>query len=195
MQRFLFMIDHINIFVGKLFGWSVVLLTGVVCYEVFMRYVIGNPTTWAYDFGYILYGTLFMMAGAYALATHSHVRADVLTRFASVRTQASIEFVLYILFFFPAVLAMMYAGWNFAEMAYRVGERSPFSPAGPILWPFKGLIPLSGFFLTLQGIAEVIRAAIAFRTGRWPERVHDVREIGEDVLEEALEEAIHGGAK
>jgi TRAP-type mannitol/chloroaromatic compound transport system permease small subunit len=191
MQRFLLLVDHVSIFVGKLFGWSIVLLTGVVCYEVFMRYVIGEPTTWAYDFGYILYGTLFIMAGAYALATHSHVRADVLTRFASVRTQAAIEFVLYLLFFFPAVLAMAYFGSEFAEMAYRVGERSPFSPAGPILWPFKALIPLSGAFLTLQGIAETIRAGIAFRTGRWPDRGHDVREIGEDILEEVLP----GGAK
>lgn len=191
MRRFLLMVDHINIFVGKLFAWSIVFLTGVVCFEVFMRYVMGNPTTWAYDFGYILYGTLFMMAGAYALTTHSHVRADVLTRFASVRTQASIDFVLYLLFFFPAVLAMMYAGYHFAEMAYRVGERSPFSPAGPILWPFKALIPLSGFFLTLQGVAEVIRAAMAFRNGRWPPRVHDVREIGDEMVEEVMP----GGAK
>lgn len=195
MQRFLLMIDHINIFVGKMFAWSVVFLTGVVCYEVFMRYVIGNPTTWAYDFGYILYGALFMMAGAYALATHGHVRADVLTRFASVRTKATIEVVLFPLFFFPAVLAFVYAGTQFTEMAFRVGERSPFSPAGPILWPFKALIPLSGVFLTLQGIAETIRAVIALRTGHWPERVHDVREIGEDVLDEVLEEVAHGGAK
>lgn len=195
MQRFLLTIDHISIFFGKLFGWSIVLLTGVVCFEVFMRYVMGNPTTWAYDFGYILYGTLFIMAGAYALATHSHVRADVLTRFASVRKQAAIEFVLYIFFFFPAVLALAYAGYHFAEMAYRVGERSPYSPAGPLLWPFKGLIPFAGVLLTLQGVAETIRAFIAMRTGKWPERVHDVREIGEEELEGALEEAVHGGAK
>lgn len=194
MRRFLFLIDHISIFVGKLFGWSVVILTGVVCYEVFMRYVMNSPTTWAYDMGYILYGTLFMMAGAYALSTHSHVRADVLTRLASVRKQAGIELVLYPLFFFPAVFAMVYYGYNFMEFSMRVGERSPFSPHGPLLWPFKALIPLSGVFLALQGVAEFIRAGIAFRTGRWPDRVHDVREIGEDVLEEVLAKT-HGGAK
>lgn len=191
MQRFLLMIDRINIFVGKTFAWSVVILTGVVCYEVFMRYVAGQPTTWAYDFAYILYGALFMMAGAYALATNGHVRADVATRYASVRTKATIEVVLFPLFFFPAVLAFVYAGYNFADLSYRVGERSPFSPAGPILWPFKALIPLAGIFLTLQGIAETIRAAIALRTGRWPARVTDVKEMGDEIIDELQS----GGAK
>ena len=194
MQRFLLMIDHISIFVGKLFGWSVVLLTGVVCYEVYMRYVLSAPTTWAYDFGYILYGTLFMMAGAYALSTHSHVCADVLTRLMSVRKQAAIQVVLYPLFFFPAVLALTYYGYFFVEMSFRIGERSPYSPHGPKLWPFKALIPLAGFFLSLQGIAEFIRAIIALSTGRWPDRVHDVREIGEDTLDEVFAES-RGGAK
>jgi TRAP-type mannitol/chloroaromatic compound transport system permease small subunit len=188
MQRYLLAIDHISIFVGKFFGWTVVLLTGVVCYEVFMRYVMNNPTTWAYDFGYILYGTLFIMAGAYALATNAHVRADVITRLLSIRKQALIQVVLYPLFFFPAVLALTYSGFNFADVSFKIGERSPYSPHGPLLWPFKGLIPLAGFFLTLQGIAELIRAVIAFRTGEWPERASDVRELGDEILEQALTE-------
>lgn len=186
MQRILFAIDHISIFVGKLFGWSVILLTGVVCIEVFMRYVMNNPTTWAYDFGYILYGTLFMMAGAYALATHAHVRADVITRLLAVRKQALIQVVLYPLFFFPAVFALTYYGYNFAELSYNVGERSAFSPHGPLLWPFKALIPFSGFFLALQGLAEFYRSILALKHGEWPARVSDVREIGEDILEQTL---------
>lgn len=188
MQRYLLAIDHISIFVGKFFGWAVVLLTGVVCFEVFMRYVMNNPTTWAYDFGYILYGSLFIMAGAYALAAHAHVRADVLTRLLSTKTQALIQVVLYPLFFFPAVLALSYFGYNFAELSFNIGERSPYSPHGPLLWPFKGLIPLAGFFLTLQGAAEFIRSIIAFRTGQWPARVSDVRELGDEILEQALNE-------
>ncbi len=184
MQRFLLLIDHISIWAGKLFAWSVVLLTAVVCYEVFMRYVMRNPTGWAYDVGYILYGALFIMAGAYALATHSHVRADVLYRLFPVRVQASIDLVLFLVFFMPAVAALIYAGYNFAEVSWRMGERSPYSPAGPPLYHFKALIPLSGVFLALQGIAEIIRCMIAVGTGRWPERVHDVREIEEEVLEQ-----------
>lgn len=183
MQRFLFAIDYMNIYVGKLFAWAVVLLTGVVCFEVFMRYVMGAPTSWAYDVSYILYGALFIMAGAYALATSSHVRADVLYRFAPVRVQAGIDLVLFLFFFMPAVLALMWAGYGFAESSWMMNERSPYSPQGPPLYHFKALIPLSGFFLTVQGIAEIVRCVIALRSGKWPERAHDVREIGEDVLE------------
>lgn len=186
MQRFLLAIDHMSIWAGKLFAWCVVVLTGVVSYEVFMRYVMREPTTWAYDMGYILYGALFIMAGAYALATHSHVRADVIYRLLPIRVQASIDLVLFLVFFMPAVAALMYAGYNFAEMSWRMGERSPYSPAGPPLYHFKALIPLSGFFLGLQGIAEIIRCLITLKTGAWPKRVHDVREIGEDALEKGL---------
>ena len=182
MQRFLFFLDHISIWVGKIFAWSVVILTAVVCYEVFMRYVMRNPTGWAYDTSYILYGALFIMAGAYALATQAHVRADVIYRLFPVRAQAGLDLVLYLIFFMPAVLALMYAGYHFAEAAWRIGERSPYSPHGPPLYHFKSLIPLAGFFLTLQGIAEIIRCIIALYTGAWPRRASDVKEIGEELL-------------
>lgn len=183
MQRFLFLIDHVSIWAGKLFAWCVVLLTGVVCYEVFMRYALGQPSGWAYDGGYILYGALFMMAGAYALATHAHVRADVLYRLFPVRVQASIDLVLFVIFFMPAVGAFIYAGYGFAEAAWRIGERSPYSPMGPPLYHFKALIPLSGVLLALQGVAEIFRCAIAVSKGKWPPRVHDVRELEEEILE------------
>lgn len=186
MQRFLITIDHISIWSGKLFAWSVVLLTGVVCVEVFMRYVVGKPTGWAYDMGYILYGALFMMAGAYALATQAHVRADVVYRLMPLRVRASIDLVLFTVFFMPAVLALVYAGYGFAEASWRIGERSPFSPVGPPLYHFKALIPISGVLLSLQGIAEIIRCVIAIKTGRWPERLHDVRDTGDDLRDKVL---------
>jgi TRAP-type mannitol/chloroaromatic compound transport system permease small subunit len=186
MQRFLLLIDHISIWAGKLFAWSVVILTGVVCFEVFMRYVMRAPTTWAYDVGYILYGALFIMAGAYALATHSHVRADVLYRLMPIRVQASIDLVLYPLFFMPAAAALIYSGYLYAESSWIMGERSPYSPAGPPLYHFKALIPISGVLLALQGLAEIIRSAIALKTGAWPRRVQDVREIGEEFVNPEL---------
>lgn len=182
MQRFLLFIDHISIWVGKLFAWAVVMLTAVVTYEVFMRYVMHAPTGWAYDVSYILYGALFIMAGAYALSTQAHVRADVLYRLFPTRAQAGLDLVLYLLFFMPAVLALMYAGYHFAQSSWMIGERSPYSPVGPPLYHFKSLIPLAGFFLTLQGIAEIIRCIVTLRTGTWPKRVSDVKEIGEDLL-------------
>jgi TRAP-type mannitol/chloroaromatic compound transport system permease small subunit len=175
-------IDHISIFVGKLFAWSVVLLTAVVSYEVFMRYVMRNPTGWAYDVSYILYGAMFIMAGAYALSTQAHVRADVLYRLFPIRVQAGLDLTLYVLFFIPAVFALVYAGYYFAEAAWKIGERSPYSPAGPPLYHFKSLIPLAGVFLAIQGVAEIARCIITLFTGKWPRRVSDVKEIGEDLL-------------
>lgn len=191
MQRFLLFIDHISIWVGKFFAWAVVLLTGVVSYEVFMRYVMHEPTGWAYDTSYILYGALFMMAGAYALSAQAHVRADVLYRLFPNRVQAGLDLALYLLFFLPAVFALVYAGYHFAEAAWAIRERSPYSPAGPPLYHFKSLIPLSGFFLAIQGIAEIARCIITLRTGEWPRRVSDVKEIGDDLLPPEHKPTVH----
>lgn len=181
MQKFLFFIDHISTWVGKLFAWCILILTFVVAYEVFMRYVMGAPTGWAYDTAYILYGTLFMMAGAYALSRNAHVRADVVMRYAPPRLQAGIDLVLYFIFFFPAVLALMYFGYEFAHASWRMGERSAFSPAGPPLYHFKSVIPISGAFLALQGIAEVTRCVMCLRTGEWPARLDDYKEVDEAI--------------
>lgn len=188
MQKFLFFIDHVSTWVGKTFAWCILILTAVVSYEVFMRYVLRSPTGWAYDTSYILYGTLFMMAGAYALAGNSHVRADVVSRFLPNRFKAGLDLVLYGIFFFPGIIALMFSGWEFAAASWRIGERSPYSPAGPPLYHFKSVIPLCAFFLFLQGIAEVTRCVVCLRTGRWPERLGDVKEIEEAIPIQKREE-------
>lgn len=183
MQSTLLWIDRLSAWSGKLFAWCVLILTGVVTYEVFMRYVLGAPTQWAYDVSYILYGALFIMGGAYALSRNGHVRADVIYRFWSVRTQARVDLVLYVIFFFPGVIALIYSGYGFARMSWLIGERTPFSPGGPPLYHFKSLIPLAGIFLFLQGCAEVMRCVIAIRTGQWPQRLHDVEDLEKALLE------------
>ncbi|WP_181703090.1 TRAP transporter small permease subunit [Chthonobacter albigriseus] len=182
MQRFLFFVDAVSTLVGKAFGWCVVILTFVVSYEVFVRYVLGRPTTWAYDISYIMYGTLFMMAGAYALSRNSHVRADLVYRLLPVRAQGALDLVLYILFFFPGVIALVYSGYGFAKFAWMINEHSSSSPNGPPLYHFKTVIPVAGFFLLLQGIAETIRAGIALKTGVWPRRPHDVEELETQII-------------
>lgn len=184
MQRVLLWIDRLNAFLGQAFGWSILALTLVVCFEVFARYLFGAPTTWAFDISYMLYGVLFMMAGAYTLSRNGHVRADVIYRFLKPRTQAIFDLVLYILFFLPAVLAFMYAGWKFAEMSVRFREVSIFSPAGVPVFPLKALIPVTGFFLFIQGLAEVIRCIICIRDGNWPQRLHDVEETESVIMHE-----------
>ena len=187
MQRFLLFADQVSTWVGKTFAWCIVLLTFAVSYEVFSRYVLGRPTTWAFDTSYILYGTLFMMAGAYALSRNSHVRGDFLYRQWKPRTQAGLDLVLYFIFFLPGILAFMYSGFGFAKMSWMMNEHSSFSPSGPPIYPFKALIPIAGALLLLQGIAEIIRCIITLKRGEWPQRLHDVEELDRVILEQHSE--------
>jgi TRAP-type mannitol/chloroaromatic compound transport system permease small subunit len=185
MNRLMFLIDELSTWVGKTFGWCILILTFTTSYEVFSRYMFGSPTEWAFDASYILYGTLFMMAGAYTLARNGHVRGDFLYRSWQPRTQAKLDLVLYILFFFPGILALMYSGFGFAKMAWLMNERSAASPNGPIIWPFKWIIPITGVLMLLQGLVESARCVICIRTGAWPQRLHDVEELDKIMLEKA----------
>ena len=184
MTRFLFFIDELNTWVGKAFAWLILVLTLGISYEVFVRYVLRAPTTWAFDISYIGYGAMFLMAGAYTLSRNGHVRADVVYRLWQPRTQATMDLVLYILFFLPAILALMYSGWSYAKMSVQFREVSIFSPAGVPVFPLKGLIPITGFLLFLQGFAEIVRCLLCIRTGEWPRRLHDVEETESIVLRE-----------
>jgi TRAP-type mannitol/chloroaromatic compound transport system permease small subunit len=163
-------------------------LTLAVSYEVFARYLVRQPTTWAFDSSYMLYGSLFMMAGAYALARASHVRGDFIYRYWAPKTQAGIDLVLFFLFYFPGIIALIYAGYGFANFSMLINEHSPFSPRGPVVWPFKFLIPIAGVLMFLQGAAEVMRCIICLRTGEWPQRLHDVEELEKVVAEQAMRE-------
>jgi TRAP-type mannitol/chloroaromatic compound transport system permease small subunit len=184
MTRFLHFIDSLSTWVGKAFAWLILVLTLGVSYEVFVRYVLRAPTTWAFDFSYINYGAMFLMAGAYTLSRNGHVRADVVYRFWQPRTQASMDLLLYILFFLPAVAAWMYSGWNYAAMSVRFREVSIFSPAGVPVFPLKALIPVTGLLLFIQGVAEVIRCVLCIRLGYWPQRLHDVEETESAIMHE-----------
>jgi TRAP-type mannitol/chloroaromatic compound transport system permease small subunit len=184
MTRFLFFIDSLSMWVGKAFAWLILVLTLGISYEVFVRYVLRSPTTWAFDFSYITYGAMFLMAGAYGLSRNSHVRADVIYRFWRPRTQAMMDLLLYIIFFLPAVAAWIYAGWAYAKMSVQFREVSIFSPAGVPVFPLKSLIPITGVLLLLQGIAEIIRCMLCIRSGEWPQRLHDVEETESIILQE-----------
>ena len=185
VDRVLYSIDQLSTWVGKTFAWCILVLTFTTSYEVFARYFFNAPTEWAFDASYILYGTLFMMAGAYTLARNSHVRGDFLYRAWSPRTQAKSDLILFILFFFPGMIAFVYSGFGFAKMAWLMNERSAASPNGPIIWPFKWLIPITGVLMVLQGVVEVARCVICIRTGEWPKRLHDVEELDKVMLEKA----------
>lgn len=189
MQRLLIPVDRISAFVGQTFAWAVLLLTFAVSYEVFSRYVLRAPTTWAFDASYILYGTLFIMSGAYALSRNSHVRGDFLYRAWAPKTQARMDLLLYFLFFFPGIIAFIYSGYGYAAQSWITRENSPYSPDGLPVYHYKTLIPVTGFFLLMQGIVEVVRCLICIRRNEWPQRLHDVEELEKIILDQHAEGA------
>ena len=188
MKSLIHAIESMNIWIGRAFGWCILILTLSVSYEVFVRYVLNAPTVWAFDMMVQMYGALFLMAGPYALAQDSHVRADVVYRLLPVRWQASIDFVLYIFFFFPGMLALFWFGWEIAADSWRYKEVSWNSPARIQIYFFKTLIPVAGVLLIIQGISECMRCYLAIRNGEWLARMEDARET-EDILADEAREA------
>jgi TRAP-type mannitol/chloroaromatic compound transport system permease small subunit len=184
LNRFIYAVDQLSKTVGHAFAWLIVILMLGTCYEVFGRYLLNDPTSWAFDMSYIVYGGLFLMAGAYTLSRNGHVRGDVLYRLWPPRVQASVELTLYVLFFFPGVISLMVAGWAYGYDAFKLKEVSVNSPVGVPVWQLKMLIPFAGFFLTLQGLAELMRCVQCLREGRWAPRLHDVEELEDAIAAE-----------
>jgi TRAP-type mannitol/chloroaromatic compound transport system permease small subunit len=181
MQSLLLRIDRLSTWLGQLFAWLIVGLTLLITYEVFSRYALNNPHDWTLDAQVMMYGTLIMMAGAYTLAKNGHVRGDVLYGFFMPRTQAFWDLVLYFVFFLPGVVALTWAGWNFANESLAIRE-STFSATPLPLYPFKFMIPLAGGMLLLQGIVEIVRCVQCLQTGAWPSREQDVEEVDVEKL-------------
>lgn len=186
MQKLLLVIDKISTVVGQTFSWFILALTMMISWEVFSRYALDHPHPWAFDVMIMMYGTVFMMAGAYTLSKNGHVRGDVLYGFFPPRLQASIDLTLYILFFVPGVFALAWAGYNFAAESLAINEHSNVTADGPPVYPFKMILPLAGAFLLLQGVVEIIRCVMCLQTGQWPKRGEDVEEVDVEKLKEMV---------
>src|SRR5882757_8715647 len=182
MQKVLLFVDKISTWVGQAFSWLIVALTLHISWEVFSRYVLDHPRAWAFDAMIMMYGTLFMMAGAYTLAKNGHVRGDVIYGFLTPRVQAILDLTLYIVFFIPGVVALAWAGYTYAAESWSINEHSNITSDGPPVYPFKTVIPLAGVFILAQGIVEIIRCVICIKEGEWPSREADVQEVDLDKL-------------
>ena len=189
MQKWLFYTDRMSTFIGHAFAWLIIVLTFLISWEVFSRYALGAPHAWAFDAMIMLYGTLFMMAGAYTLAANGHVRGDVLYGFFPPRLQAGIDLALYILFFIPGIVALIWAGYTYAEESWLIKEHSSITADGPPIYPFKAIIPLAGIFLLLQGMVEMMRCILCLKRGAWPSRVEDVEEVNVDELKKMVSQS------
>jgi len=188
MEKYIYFFESLSIWVGRAFGWCILILTLSVTYEVFVRYVLNAPTVWAFDMMVQMYGALFLMAGPYALAQDAHVRGDVIYRLFPFKVQARIDLILYIFFFFPGMLALFYFGYEIASDSWRYKEVSWNSPARIQIYFFKSLIPLAGGLLILQGISECMRCILCIRDGKWLKRHEDVRETEENLVSRKKEE-------
>ena len=186
MQKLLLTIDKISTFIGQTFSWFIVALTLMISWEVFSRYVLDAPHPWAFDVMIMMYGTVFMMAGAYTLSKNGHVRGDVLYGFFPPRLQAGLDLTLYILFFIPGVFALAWAGYHFASESWAINEHSNVTADGPPVYPFKTILPLAGTFLLAQGVVEIVRCVVCLQTGEWPKRGEDVEEVDVEKLKEMV---------
>jgi len=185
MQSFMLAVDRVSTFIGKFFAWTVVGLTALICWEVFSRYALNQPHAWVLDAQIMLYGTLFMTAGAYTLSKNGHVRGDVLYGFFRPRTQATLDLILYVLFFLPGIVALTWAGWTFAQESLAIREQTFSADALP-LYPFKFIIPIAGGALLLQGLVEMLRCMVCIREGAWPKRGDDVEEVDVEKLKKMV---------
>jgi TRAP-type mannitol/chloroaromatic compound transport system permease small subunit len=186
MQKLLLFVDKVNTKVGQVFSWFIVALTLLITWEVFSRYVLNHPHAWAFDVMIMMYGTLFMMAGAYTLSKNGHVRGDVLYGFFPPRLQASLDLLLFIVFFIPGVVALAYAGYIYAGESWAINEHSSITADGPPIYPFKTIIPVAGFLLLVQGLVEIVRCIVCIKQGEWPSREEDVEEVDVDKLKEMV---------
>lgn len=192
MIRYIRLADSVSAWFGKAFAWLIVLMTFGTSYEVFVRYVLNSPTPWALDVSFIMYGTLFMMGGAYTLSRGQHVRGDFIYRNWQPKTQAKVDLVLYIFFFLPGVLALVFTGWKYASRSWGYTEVSVNSPAGIPVFQFKTVLMAAGILLFIQGIAQVFRCILAIRENSWLEAEEDVLET-EDLLIKKAHEVETGG--
>jgi TRAP-type mannitol/chloroaromatic compound transport system permease small subunit len=184
-KKLMFAVDHISTFVGKGAGWLIIVLMVMVCIDVFRRYVLNAPSAWIGELSVMAYGAVIMLSGAYTLAQNGHVRGDFLYGSMKPRTQATLDLILYIVFFLPGIVALCYAGYKFAADSWRIGEHTTQIANGPPIYHFKSLIPIAGGLLILQGFVEILRCVICLKTGEWPERLKDAEEI--DVVEQQLQ--------
>ena len=182
--RLIRMADLLSYWVGKAAAWLIMALTFVVSIEVFKRYILNAPTSWIFDFNSMLYGTLFMLCGAYTLAAGGHVRADFVYIYLKPRGQAALDLVLYLVFFLAGILGLIYAGYDYAAISWRINEHSTVTAEGPPIYPFKTVIPVAALLVMLQGFAEIARCVVCLHTGQWPARLEDVEEI--DVIQTQL---------
>ena len=161
-------IDLFSKWSGNIVCWITLPLILAMPYEVFARKLFLAPTIWAYDMSRFLYGALFMLGAGYALSKGIHIRADFLYRNFKVRNQGLIDFILYILFYFPGLIVFLYMTTGFLQESIMRGEKGMDTTWMPYMWPIKSCLWLGIVFLLIEGISELLKSYYAATKGKWP---------------------------
>lgn len=156
---------------GRISALIVIPLVLATCFEVFSRYLFGAPTIWAYELGYILTGSHFLLGASLALMMGAHIRIDLLYGRFSRRGKAIVDLFGYLLLFLPFVVLLSESLFDYAYSAMLSGERSGQSAWSPPIWPFRMVLTLGFVLLALQVLAEILKC-VAVLMGR-PIRQHE----------------------
>ncbi len=168
MSKTIVGIDRFSKIIGNIVCWiTIPLILGMV-YEVFARKLFLAPTIWAYDMSRFFYGALFMLGAGYALSKGVHIRADFLYRNFKVKTQGTVDFWLYLLFYFPGLLVFLYMTIGFVQESIMRGEKGMDTTWMPYMWPIKTCLLIGIIFLLIQGVSELLKSYYAAKKGRWP---------------------------
>ena len=168
MAKAIVSIDKFNKTIGNIVCWiTIPLILGMV-YEVLARKLFLAPTIWAYDMSRFLYGALFMLGAGYALSKGVHIRADFLYRNFKTKTQGTIDFWLYLLFYFPGLIVFLYMTTGFVQESIMRNERGMDTTWMPIMWPIKSCLWFGIVFLLVQGVSEILKSYYAATKGKWP---------------------------
>ena len=162
-------IDKWSKWIGNVVCWITVPLMFAMVYEVLARKLFLAPTMWAYDMSRFFYGALFMLGAGYALSKGVHIRADFLYRNFKVKTQGLIDFWLYLLFYFPGLIAFFYMTSIFVIESIQRGEKGMDTAWMPYMWPIKSCLWFGILFLLIQGISEIFKSYYAAKNGKWPD--------------------------
>ena len=160
-------IDKFTELTSYLFVVVIIPLVFANVVEVFARYVLKAPTIWALDVTTMSYAALFMLGAALALLKGAHVRTDMLWEKFSDRTRGMIDSLAAMLLFLPTMTVLFFISIDDFLHAVSIDERSSSGAWTPILWPMRGVIPLTAFMLFLQGISELMKSLWAWRTGEF----------------------------
>jgi TRAP-type mannitol/chloroaromatic compound transport system permease small subunit len=159
VKGFIYTIDSISEWTGKVFSFLILFIVALVVYEVVLRNLFNLSSLWAFELSIMIYGVHFMLGAAYTLKQKGHISIDIFYSRFSTKAKAILDIITYTIFFFPFIIILLKAGISFAWSSIKILEVSQSNWAPP-LYPLKVIIPVTFFLLTLQGISKIAKDII-----------------------------------